>query len=363
MRVRLPVKGFSDLLSTARKGLCSGCGTCSTACPLSIIEFEDDLPTIGNDLCLSDLYESCGVCCFVCPRESGPVEAPNDAFQARQADEDSSSQFLMGYAQDPEIRQLGQAGGLITATLVAGLETGFLDAVTVVQGQKDLEAKIVSATTRDEVLAGAGTQYTRISAVEGAWSLRQRHGKNFAFTGTPCMIQGMRKLQEIGFHESVQSCILIGVFCSKSFRADPLRRAIRDLTGRSAENVSRIGIKKKVSIKFTDGDKHVVKLKDILGAAQSSCQFCDDFLAESADLSVGEMGAPPGQSVVIVRTQRGQDLLTNAQEAGQLVLEPCSDKIVQILKKWAVKKRTEARESKVPLEGAKESITRIEAKT
>jgi coenzyme F420 hydrogenase subunit beta len=364
LKVRLPDSGFSNLRATAQKGICSGCGTCSTVCPLQLIEFEDNLPSIGDGLCLHDQFGSCGVCNLVCPNiESDITGVYDEGLQLETPAEEYPVQFHLGYAKDPKIRQQGQAGGVITALLAAGVKTGYLDAVTVVQGDKDLGARIVSANTREEIVAGAGTQYTRIPVVEGAWSLQKRHGKNFAFTGTPCMIKGMKRLQQIGYHDSTKSCTLIGVYCSKSFLADPLRRNILEATSRSAEDVSRIGIKGKVTIKFSDGEKHVVKLKSIIGAAQESCKYCDDFLAESADLSIGEMGAPPGQSVIIVRTQRGQDLLTNAQEAGELVLEPCDEKIIQILKKWAKKKRTEAHESRVPLADTKEPIRPIEVKT
>ncbi|MFX0114082.1 MAG: Coenzyme F420 hydrogenase/dehydrogenase, beta subunit C-terminal domain [Candidatus Hodarchaeota archaeon] len=347
MRVELPDLGFKDLVEIARAGRCSGCGTCTAACPLQMVEFENDLPTIGDSECLHDLYESCGLCYLLCPQTT------RDGLQAEEVianplgkvliGEKDEPQIHLGYAADPVIREKGQSGGLITAALVGGLKTGYLDAVTIVKGEENLETRVVSATTGEEVINGAGTQYTRIPVVEAAWSLRRRHGTRFAFTGTPCMILGMRALQKIGFHESIKATTLIGVFCSKSFQADPLRRKIQELTGRSAEQVSRIAIKGKVSIAFADGDSHVFNLDDILAAAQDSCQYCPDFLAEYADISVGEMGAPPGHSIVLVRTQKGYDLLANAQEAGELVLEPCDEKIIKRLKKWAKKKRDEAR--------------------
>ncbi|MHA2233105.1 MAG: Coenzyme F420 hydrogenase/dehydrogenase, beta subunit C-terminal domain, partial [Candidatus Hodarchaeales archaeon] len=117
---------------------------------------------------------------------------------------------------------------------------------------------------------------------------------------------------------------------------------------RPADQVSRIAIKGKVNITFNDGQSKMVKLGNILKAAQDSCKYCSDFLAEQADLSVGEMGIPPGKSVIMIRTQKGHDLVMNAKNAGELILEPCETLLVQNLQKWDAKKRASAKVRNFP---------------
>jgi coenzyme F420 hydrogenase subunit beta len=61
-----------------------------------------------------------------------------------------------------------------------------------------------------------------------------------------------------------------------------------------------------------------IPLKEVDAFVRNSCRQCDDFTAEFADISVGGVGCPAGHSTVIARTEKGFELLKNAEKAGFL---------------------------------------------
>lgn len=48
------------------------------------------------------------------------------------------------------------------------------------------------------------------------------------------------------------------------------------------------------------------------------CEYCYDFAAEFADLSVGSIGSERGRSTVITRSDAGKELVKRAEEEGEL---------------------------------------------
>ncbi len=74
-----------------------------------------------------------------------------------------SSDTLLVRATDPEVLGLGQDGGLVSALLIWALEHDVIDAalVSVLEGDgKTWKAVPGVATTREAVLAAAGSRYT-----------------------------------------------------------------------------------------------------------------------------------------------------------------------------------------------------------
>lgn len=354
-RIQLPQSGFQDLREIIKKGYCSGCGTCVSACPLQLVEFEDGLPTISDDDCLNEMYESCGLCYYVCSQVSRhrfEFDA-SDSLGPVLTKPDGEPMIFLGHTKDPVIQERERSGDLITALLVTSLKMGYLDAATLVKGDTNLNTSVITATSPDQVIATVGTNYTRTPAVADVFDLQRYYGKRFAFVGTPCMIRGMKNLQEIGIHENAKACILIGYFCSSSFSPDALRARISKLTNCPPELIEKAEINRIegwVQVSFSDESTTTIQLDDIQSATQDSCQYCNDSLAVKADLSVGEMGVPLGPSYIIVRTQRGKELLQCAKEAGAIILESCSEKWTDFLKNWAQKKQTAAKDWTVPLE-------------
>jgi coenzyme F420 hydrogenase subunit beta len=66
-----------------------------------------------------------------------------------------------------------------------------------------------------------------------------------------------------------------------------------------------------------------------------------DFTSENSDLSVGSVGSPEGWSTVIVRTDKGNQILLSAEKEGQIKTKPITDSGLKIMEKLAMEKKYE----------------------
>jgi coenzyme F420-reducing hydrogenase beta subunit len=61
---------------------------------------------------------------------------------------------------------------------------------------------------------------------------------------------------------------------------------------------------------------HEVPLKEAHAYTREGCKLCPDFAAEHADISTGGIGAFGDWTLVIVRTDKGRELLSGLKENG-----------------------------------------------
>jgi len=106
-------------------------------------------------------------------------------------------------------------------------------------------------------------------------------------------------------------------------------------------SVVRSGIKHgKFSVKLSSGEIHSIRIKETKEYARKSCLFCGDFVAESADLSVGSIGSEEGWSTIVVRSQRAKDLIDRAIASGLLEVRELSEDSKSFVHKFvSLKKR------------------------
>jgi coenzyme F420 hydrogenase subunit beta len=57
-------------------------------------------------------------------------------------------------------------------------------------------------------------------------------------------------------------------------------------------------------------------------ATREGCKLCPDFAAEHADIATGGIGQRDGWTLAVVRTQRGEDWLREAEAAGVIAVRP-----------------------------------------
>ena len=319
-------------------GLCCYCGTCGAFCK-EYISFEQERP-VTRKKC----YEIHGACYDFCPRTFfAPFEVERAVFGAVRRDN------LLGYyateediftarATDETVRARGQDGGVVSALLGFLLERGELDAAVVSKKSEEgegagegtgegtgegagvWEAEPFVATTKEEVLAGAGSKYTQCPSVLGVGDALERGYKKVALVGLPCHIQGMRKVQlSRGFDvgaERVKLCV--GLFCTETLEMPRLKAKLAEL-GTRIEEVEKFNIKKgKFIVQTQEGKELKTPIKKLRDCVREACDYCYDFAAEFADLSVGSIGSELGWSTVIVRSEPGREAVKQAEEAGIL---------------------------------------------
>jgi coenzyme F420 hydrogenase subunit beta len=289
------------------------------SCPVGVLWPVGEQPTLIGQCAL------CEVCYYQCPT----VEFPKDDVEVflhgrtRRPDEPLgiSRGTFVGRAVNKEIQGLAQDGGVVTALLSYALENKLIDAAVVAGRDSNWRAKPVVATKTEEIVKNAGTKYTPSPTLLGVRSAVEEYAKTrVGLVGTPCQMRAVRRIQTspLGNRRLAQAMGLsIGLFCMEAYGYDKLVETYMASKGIEPSSITRVGIKKGSFIAWA-GEQEVlhVPLREVDAFVRESCKQCEDFTAEYADISVGGVGCPTGYSTIIARTEKGLDILKQAEKAG-----------------------------------------------
>jgi len=342
---RMP--GFSDLEDAViNKGLCTACGTCAGICPSVCMGEEDEepMPILCGDC------DECGICVEVCPGAKVPLLAMEEKVFGRkrsagQPDYGVYRQLGYGYAEDNLIRNRGSSGGVVTAIFVYALEKGLIDAALVAgfDSKRPWRTAARVATSREELVEAAQSKYAS-TPVNQLLLEASESNKKLGVVGLPCQVQALRKIQLKGIPVKVSSAIslIIGLFCASQFYFQGTRHLLAELGG--VDNPEKL---KEVSYRGGGWPGHLVG-KDgkgrpleigrhsymyhllLPGYKRDRCEMCLDWSSELADISAGDYwprhgGKGGGYTAVIIRSEVGQQVFTDAVADGQVNFTPLPD--------------------------------------
>jgi coenzyme F420 hydrogenase subunit beta len=329
---------FTEVVTS---GLCTGCAACVVACPYDVLSYDDTGGRYkpfhidadgGPDNCTHGV-KGCTMCTRACPRFRLWETEVDTHLHGRERTVDEvagiSSDTLLVRATDPEILEIGQDGGLVSAMLIWALENDVIDAALVSNLEGDgstWKAVPGVATTRAEVLAAAGSRYT-YSANPLAYSKALEGGaERIALVGMGCQasappIMKARKAGKIARRLSLS----IGLMCSKTFDDAIFPELFEAKYGILRAEITKMNIKGVFQVWTKDGEYHEIPLKEAHAWTREGCTSCPDFAAEHADISTGGIGAFNDWTLTIVRTETGRDLLNGMIDAGVIETRPGDD--------------------------------------
>jgi len=293
------------------------------ACPVSVLWPVGEQPTLVGACSI------CEVCYYQCPT----VEFSRDDVElflhgrTREPDEllGITRGAFVGRALRKEIQDRAQDGGVVTALLAYALDNKLIDAAVAARRDSRWRAHPVVVTNSEQLIENAGTKYTPSPTLLGVRSALDEYGKTrVGLVGTPCQVRAVRRIQTspLGNRRLAEAMELtIGLFCMESYSYGRLVEEYLASKRIDPSNITKVGIKRGSFIALS-GETEVLRvpLKEIDEFVRESCRHCDDFTAEFADISVGGVGCPNGYSTVIVRTEKGLELLRKAEKAGYLEL-------------------------------------------
>jgi coenzyme F420 hydrogenase subunit beta len=199
------------------------------------------------------------------------------------------------------------------------------------------------ATSAEEIRAAAGTKYTISNSVNAVKDALEKGYKKIGFVGTPCQIQGLRKvmlLDEPYQFGQDKIALLVGLFCMENFDYDALMKGlVKARFGLLPKDVARFEIKKGMfRVIDKTGKAHEVKIEETDAFTFAGCGPCFDFASELSDISVGSVGSGEGWSTVLTRTDAGEKLYAATLAAGAVQEKAVSEKGLALAKKLAAGK-------------------------
>ena len=301
-------------------GFCTLCGACEAACPIHSLKIEGETLQYIHDC--SEHLEFCPICYDVCPHSeallletlSFVTDAPN-----RRESLGYYRKVLLAQAVDPELRKVSHGGGVVTALLTNSIKQGFVDSVVASRTDEKAPLKLHPSISLvpDDVFSAVDVGYSPSAVAKAFGRAVQEYGKTkIAFVGTPCQVLALRKL-ESWEHKIVDSLkLVVGFMCLWCFSLKHLFESLEKTHNIKPSQISKIVLEKREYVVYMDSETVRIPTNEVRKHILGGCSTCMDYTAELADISVG--GAYPLEdwSIVIIRTEVGEEIFDHAVKNG-----------------------------------------------
>jgi coenzyme F420-reducing hydrogenase beta subunit len=329
----------SDIINA---GLCIGCGNCVAQSGGTSMEFDayGELKPAGSTQWLNAATAEFSSTCPFSPVAANESQLAEELFmRGNQAGAvHPVEKAYAGYVAEQDFRMQGSSGGMVSWMASELMNSGLVDGivhVVAVDGSSNNGRffKYTISKTIKEIRLGAKSRYYPIEMSEVLKLIQESPGR-YAVIGIPCFIKAVQLLRKTSLVLQERIQFTLGLFCGhmKSARfvesfalqmkvpIDQVQEIeFRVKNEHRPANVYTASIKKKDGIVITqdwwnmgDGD---------WGAGffmNNACNFCDDVIAETADISFGDAWVEPyssdgrGNNVIVVRSQLIQEIIDAA---------------------------------------------------
>jgi len=287
-----------------------------------------------------EICGDCRLCLQVCPAHQNdhrPLADRPGIDRLLWADFGPVLEIWEGYAGDAETRRRGASGGAISALALYCLECEHAHGVLHLQGDPDdpIRNRTVLSVTRAEVLAGTGSRYSPGSVCDGL-ALVEAAPAPCVFIGQPCELTALRKAQALRPVLRDKVSVAISFFCAGSpataGTVEAIRKegidpcAVSEVRYRGHGWPGAFGVRLRGEAEF----RPLRSYQEAWGALQKYRPYgiflFPDMSGDDADVSCADAWHRPGDggdgySLVVVRTERGRQVVEAARKGGYLVLE------------------------------------------
>jgi coenzyme F420-reducing hydrogenase beta subunit len=353
-------------------GLCIGCGTCAVTTGTGKMQW-DEYGQLKPWLEPRALRQPSKVFSRTCPfSPSAPDETELAArrFPAASHQDELIGRFeaaYVGHAAQGSFRKAGSSGGMVSWVATRLLHEGLVDAVAhvvprEVSSQEPRLFHYQISRDPEELARGAKSRYYPVDLTDVLTSIRATPGR-YAVVGIPCFIKAVTLLCAEDAVLRQRIAVTLGLFCghmksarmvdSFAWQMNVSRDDIRDVDFR-LKNTARPANWYTAQLTRADGSKerkdwwHLVDGDWGAGFFQNSaCNYCDDVVAETADISFGDAWVEPyssdggGANVVIARSSSLNDLLRAGIGECELALQEVDSKFVEATQAAGFRQRRE----------------------
>lgn len=333
----------------AERNLCTGCGACAYRQPdvIRMVDVPDDgrRPLVLlRDGRPADTTTALAVCPGAALSHPSPPPEDRAAHELRAA-WGPVLEVWEGYAGDHEIRHAGSSGGAASALALHCLESEGMHGVLHIAARSDVPYlnETVLSRTRSDLLAATGSRYAPASPCDGLQRVAEAPAP-CVFIGKPCDVAATQKARQLSPELDEKLGLTIAMFCAgtPSTRGTLAMARRVGVAPNEIEAVRYRGLgwpgRARVRRRGETSDR-TLSYEESWGEIlqrhrQWRCRVCVDHTGEFADVSVGDpwyRDIPedePGRSLIVVRTERGRDLVHAAVSSGALVAEHVSSDLL-----------------------------------
>lgn len=347
----------SELLEKVIKNdYCIGCGACASVAGST---FRIKMDEYGNVVAEagSDPEQSNARVMDICPfSDKAPSEdkISDRFFPSVNSNDKWIGKYLecyAGYVDEGLFREKGSSGGVgkwLGYTLLSEKKVDYLVQLHAKEsgepGDPLFSYKIIS--DKDEVISGSKSSYYPSTLVDVVRKLKDKEG-SYAITGIPCFVKTLRLLSLRDKELAERIKYTIGVICGGMKSANHSKLIAWQLGVKPGDLVAidfrrkyddRPASNKIYQVWSSDNEKE--RYRDaarIFGTDWGSgyfkpnaCDFCDDVVGETADISIGDawlpgyVNDPRGTSVIVIRNTDLAELFKKHIEKGSIVMDGIS---------------------------------------
>jgi len=330
-----------DITFVTKNNLCFGCGACGVSCHADSISFYMTNagrlhPKIDYKIC-----SNCGVCYDICPsidlNNRIVVNNGIDPFEGKVVSS------YMGRTLNQKLYLNSQSGGMVTEVLSYLFDQKLIQYALVVKMDFASIPKpsYFLAKSSDELYQSQKSLYAPVDLLSALKNIKNITG-NIAVVGLPCHIEGIVSLIKHKPKLYIKVKYKLGLICD-----GVLSNIASDYFSSFTTKKHRINYKNKevpnymqanVTLEFEDGERKIIEskerflLKEIVTPPR--CQLCFDKMNIYADIVFGDpwgiekYDKVNGDSVVITRNKKGQDILNELLEKKRVFLKKVKYKTI-----------------------------------
>jgi len=320
------------------QGICVKCGVCVNLCPY--FDYFDGRIVVTDD-CHAETWR----CLQICPRADydGTSLDKEGAAQQEKSEIGPFREIFIAQAKDEEIRGKAQYGGFVSSLLIYALEERLVRATILTDKGDGISPSGLIARDRADILKCAGSRYTGAGGLAAFNRAIKDDGQRLAVVGLPCQMEAlgrMRRMNPDGEERESRVSLKIGLFCTWALDYRKLHNYLKTMGIGSP--IQKYDIPPPPAQIFQIQTEHGWQdfpLDDLRPLIQEGCTLCEDMTAESADISVGTVEGMEGWNTVVVRSERGAQLLKGFIEAGHLEIRELPEENLAHLKEASINKR------------------------
>ncbi len=322
------------------RDLCVSCGACVSLCPY-LRSWQGR--TVKLDEC--DLAE--GRCFDYCPRSRVDLDELHQKLFGgpyKEIEMGTVRSVVMARARDSVWAGKAQNGGMVSALTDLAIKEGIIDAAVLTGRDLNLLPRGHIARSREDIVACAGSIYTSGPTLEalnrGPWTGDERIG----IVGLPCMVLALAKMRtsSLEMRTPIDSVdLVIGLFCTWALDYESFMAFLRERFGDRTIGKVDITPPPERLMKITAGDEmYDIPLDEVRPFIRPGCHACPDMTSEFSDISVGTVEGEEGWNTVLVRTERGEELVKRAEMKEVIESRPLpGDKLSHLKEASLLKKR------------------------